>query len=216
MPNNVIDTSIGGNDLIFLWRGADSKVFRISGTNKVLKIYPELSLEEIQNYHRLHNRASRLTPSAGIRLPGNFSWAWCSIRYVQIRVLDLLNCPIIAVWYEDFRWVNIRNQKWNSLTLDPIPDKGLVTVIPYVWWEELYPYSSTPQWKYLLDICSEELEANGVPVVGTSEFERLHPINIKVFPPFGDIISLVITDIGASIKGTLALNKVLTQSPPSV
>ena len=204
------------NDLIFLWSWADSKVFRIGNTDKVLKIYPTLSPIQIKTYHEIHHKASINIPLAWIRLPWNFSLnSIGQAKYAQVRVLDLLNAPIITVSRNDFSRNQVRNQRGARLSIDPLPDKWNATIVPYIWWEELYSYSTTPQWKYLLDLCSWELEEYWVPVVGTHEFEQLHPINIKFFPPFWETISLVITDIGASIEWTLAAHRVFTQSPPS-
>ena len=212
MANNSIVEYIERNDLVFLWSGVDSKVFRIGNTAQVLKIYPELSLEEIQWYHKLHHQASRVLTPAGIRLPGNFSWSGQQVHYLQLRVLDLLACPIIHVSHEDFKWCTIKNQRWVSLNIQPIPTSGYATIIPYVPWDELYKYANTLEWKTLLEIASSELESESVPVVWVDdEFDKLHPINIKVFPPHNNwSISLVVTDIWASIRWTLALHWVLS------
>lgn len=209
-----LEEYVKGNWLIFLWSGFDSKVFRVRNTNTVIKLYPELSESEIQEYHDIHHYASqkvREEYSAWIRLSGNFRWQGSRglVQYMELRVLDLIHVPIIEVSKKNFP-KEIHNQKWDKLINTPIPNKAIATVIPYVGWEELYRYMDLPQWEELLSIVSWELESLKIPIIGTPEFPLwLHPINIKVFPPHEGKISLVVTDIGAAIRSTLAVNAVL-------
>lgn len=191
----------------YLCTWADSTVFRKWET--VLKLYRDLSVEALVEYHELQSyiaRRVREELDGEIRMPSNFSWQGKSLGHVWIKVVWLTKEMVHS---RPLDFSHAKFYKWDGTELVGYvpPSYTSVSQIPNVWGNELHEYIHTPSWKLLLREISGQLEDLWIPVVGTDIYTGLlHPINIKVLP-YQWWLDLLITDIGASIRATLAAFK---------
>lgn len=192
------------NTYTYLSTGADSTVFRNWG--RVVKLYRELSAQTVIDYHELQSYFAWLVREeldGKLIMPPNFSWQWRALRQVGLKVVWLTK-EMVSTWWLNFK--NAKFYKWDGTELVGYvpPPYTSVSQIPNVWGDELHDYMYTGSWKTLLNEVSRQLEEIWVPVIGTDVYTGLlHPINIKVLP-YQWWLDLLITDIGATIRATLA------------
>lgn len=185
-----------------LWHWADSVVFSLWKNERVLKIYDGLSIQTLWAYHRIQSDAARrVQDELWWKLSFSGRIAEKTVRNINLRILPLTQ-EMISPLSEELA---------NLVKLPGYNPKVWTTTsnIPYIWGKNLSFYGR--EWwivRDMINFISEELEELKIPVWWANAYNGIHPANVKVFTEGSvDSISLVITDIWASIKWTLALSK---------
>ncbi len=194
---------IMNDNYTYLCTWTDSTVLRSGG--KVLKLYKDLPVETVIEYHELQRYFSRLVQDeldGRLRMPPNCAWQGRRLNQVWVKIVplttDMVSAPKI-----DFSRAKFYKWDGSELSWFEPPPYISMSMIPNIWWEELHDHMHTPSGKSLLREVSWQMQELGMPVVGTDIYAQLlHPINIKVLP-HKDWLDLIITDIGASIRATL-------------
>ncbi|NRH21224.1 hypothetical protein HOO68_04225 [Candidatus Gracilibacteria bacterium] len=141
---------------------------------------------------------SELAGEIGFR--GNFGGR--VIRRINLRILELTQEMVFPLSEDLFQRIKLGG--------DLLYTGVTASNIPYVGGKTLASYGENPRTvKDLLDTIDTELLELGIPLGGANGYDGLHPINIKVFPENGDSISVVITDIGASVLGVISQNNAI-------
>lgn len=194
---------INDDEIKFIWSGADSFVYVLWENKRVLKVYTSLSIPTVKRYHAAQKKAAELVQSElawEIWFRGNF-W-WRVIRRINLRILELTQEMVFPLSEDLFQRIKL----WWDLLYTGVTASN----IPYVWWKTLASYGENPRTvKDLLDTIDTELLELGIPLGWANWYDWLHPINIKVFPENGDSISVVITDIGASVLWVISQNNAI-------
>lgn len=188
-------------ELEFLWTWADSIVF--GHGRYIWKLYSsELSKADLTIYHEIHRMASERIWISRISVPGNFSWSWRRIKWIDVRVLPL--SPDMIHDIPD----DIRNSYALATGYPSIANRRIMSVVPRISGKHLWYFFVSEAWvSYIRDEVSQLLTDMDIPVlgIGDNEWSVLDPTNIKVLQsPCNEKLSVVVTDIWASIQGTIA------------
>lgn len=180
-----------------LWGWQDSTVWRKG--DMVVKFYQKPNFDQVVRYHWLQNDASLLVREElwwRIILPGNFSWKMEQVRKATLRII-----PLPENWvYETYgEYIGI----WKTPKICPEwYGYRCISVIPYIWGDSL-PYED--KWADMLrERITEELVWLGMPL---SDKNPISPANVKVTSFHKWELSLVVTDIWASIMNLLEVTE---------
>lgn len=183
-----------------LWWWQDSTVWK--RWDNVVKFYQKPDFQEVLRYHQLQTRVSELVRdelNGELRLPWNFAWNKQAVRRTNFWVLRLPDSSVYQT-FDEVLWEPAEN------SLKRCPEwygYKCISVLPYVQGDTL-PFEQESS-DTILSALTSELRMLDVAL---DDKNIVSAANVKVRSFHNWELSLMITDIGASIMMLLERSKV--------